>query len=52
MIPSKMRNVAETDVPMILPIEEKRSNCVARWAAVAAVTSEVMTTMLQDIKNI
>ena len=46
MIPRRMRNEAETEVPMMLPISEKRSNWVARWAAVAAVTSEVTMTML------
>lgn len=45
-MPSRIKKVAEMEVPMMFPIWENLSNLVARCAAVAAVTREVMMTIL------
>jgi len=46
-MPSRRRNVAETDVPMMPPMREKLSNLEDTAAAVPATTSEVMITMVE-----
>ena len=46
MIPKIIKNVAETDVPMIPPTLEKASNLAETAAAVAATVIDVITTIL------
>ncbi len=48
MIPSIMRKPAETDVPMMPPILLKAPNLELIAEAVAATTTEVITTILMD----
>ena len=47
MMPSTIRNAAETDDPMMPPTREKASNLLDTAAAVPATTSDVMITMLR-----
>lgn len=46
MIPSTIKNVAETLLPMMPPTREKAPNREETAAAVEATTIEVITTML------
>jgi hypothetical protein len=46
IIPSRIRNAALTELPMIPPMVLKLSNLVEMAAAVAATTIDVMMTIL------
>ena len=46
MIPSTIRNAAETEDPMMPPTRENASNLVDTAAAVPATTSDVIMTIL------
>ena len=48
MIPSSMRKPAETDVPMMPPILLNAPNLELIAEAVAATTTEVITTILME----
>ena len=50
MIPRIIRNDADTDVPIIFPTLENESNLREMASALAATTSEVITTILSGDK--
>jgi hypothetical protein len=50
MIPRRIRNDADTDVPMIFPTYENESNLCEMAAALAATTMDVMTTILDQLE--